>query len=154
MRALVTLVCLLLAAEAGAQDEIGRFFARWQELEQEQNPAVADFYADNARILVTWSYRNGSTFERVWTGRQYKTLIRKWWPVPDSEAREQSPAMSLYSNVRTKRLPDGYKISGERYFVGDCSNDTSWYILVTEDSEGILTIVEEKATMAVDSFCP
>lgn len=148
------LLSLLVASPLYAQDEIGSFFARWQELEQEENPTVADFYADNARILITLLYGDGSTYERKWTGRQYKTLIRKWWPVPDRESRDQSPEMSLYSNIKTRRLPDGYKISGERYFVGDCSNDTSWYIIVKKDSEGVLTIVEEKATMAMDSFCP
>ena len=146
---------LALATTATAQllDDIEGFFARWQELEQEAHPAVADFYADDARILIKRLYPNGSSDRIEWTGLQYKTWVTKMFPEPTGKPRESTGARSLYSKTSIKRIAGGYKISGERYWTGDCSTDPDWYIVVLRDSDGVLTIVEENAIETVYSFC-
>ena len=100
---------LALATTATAQllDDIEGFFARWQELEQEAHPAVADFYADDARILIKRLYPNGSSDRIEWTGLQYKTWVTKMFPEPTGKPRESTGARSLYSKTSIKRSRAG-----------------------------------------------
>jgi hypothetical protein len=69
--------CETTASEARART----FFARFMEINHAFDPAVADFYADEARIVSVRKYPHGAERTLQMPGVEYKALLRSAMPL-------------------------------------------------------------------------
>ena len=80
-----------------------RFFEELIDLERRYDPALADRYADSARIAKHRRLPDGGVQYGSSSGAEHKPLLRRW--MPGAAARG---AHNEYSEVRYKDLGNGY----------------------------------------------
>lgn len=139
-RSILLIAWLLLSAPALCADPDARaaeLFARYQSLAAEFDPAVADLYADDARISNRRTYPNGEVKVLTLDAGQYKALIRAAMPL----ARSRGDT-STFSEVRYTVDGESVRIAATRYStLKDYSSDFA--MLVGPDAVGQWRILEE-----------
>jgi len=89
----LTLLILFAVVEPSScetNDPEGRartFFARFVEISHAFDPAVADFYADEARIVSVRKYPGGAERTLEMQGVEYKSLLRSVMPLAKARGR-------------------------------------------------------------------
>jgi hypothetical protein len=101
---------LLLALVLGCQDksptpeaQARRLFQNLIALERDYDPALADLYADSARIAKHRRLPDGSVQHGSMSGAEHKPMLRRWMP-----GAAQRGAHNEYSDVRYKDLGNGF----------------------------------------------
>ena len=126
------------AAPDSLQDQASAFFKRYVELGHAFDVAVADMYADDARIISIRKYPSGEERTVEMTGSQLKDRIREVMPM--ARARGDK---STYSNVSYAVEGSRVRINATRYSV--LKNYYSPYsMLIGPDSSGRWLIYELK----------
>jgi hypothetical protein len=97
------------AADASA-DQAKQLFDRYVALEHAFDPAVADLYADDARIRNKRTYPDGTIRELTVPAPQYKKLVRASMPL--AKARNDT---SAYSEVRYAEAGGRVRITATRF---------------------------------------
>jgi hypothetical protein len=80
-----------------------RFFQELIALERHYDPALADLYADSARIAKRRRLPDGSLQYGSMTGAEHKPMMRRWIP-----GAAQRGAYNEYSDIRYKDLGNGF----------------------------------------------
>jgi hypothetical protein len=80
-----------------------QFFEQLVDMERRYDPAVAELYADSARIAKHRRLADGSIQYGSMTGAEHKPMLRRW--MPGAAERE---AHNEYSDVRYKDLGNGF----------------------------------------------
>ena len=80
-----------------------RFFEELVALERRYDPALADLYADSARIAKHRRLPDGTLQYGSMTGAEHKPALRRWFP-----GAVQRGARNEYSDVRYKDLGNGF----------------------------------------------
>lgn len=112
-------------------------FDEYVRLGEAFDPAMADLYADTAKISNRRVFPDGTSREMAMPAPSYKTLLRQVMPV----AKEQND-VSRYSDVRYAIEGDKVRITATRYSVmKDYSAPHT--LLVGPDTDGTWRILEE-----------
>jgi hypothetical protein len=85
-------------------------FKRYVALEQSFDPAVADLYADDAKIQNTRRYPSGEVKVMSLPAAKYKALLRSVMPAAKARGDRNS-----YSDVKYTTESDGIRVSAKRY---------------------------------------
>jgi hypothetical protein len=120
---------VLAQQEGGPVDQAKALFARFVQLEQAYDPAVADLYADDAVISNRRAYPNGEVRQQTFPPQKYKQLIRQ--AIPLAKARGDR---STYS--RCTYEPQGARVRITCYRYSELKNYTSPYTLVVGPGRG------------------
>ena len=101
---------LLLTSLGGCHEEprtpvaqARQFFERLVDMERRYDPALAELYADSARIAKHRRLPDGSMQYGSMTGAAHKPLLRRWLP-----GAAERGAHNEYSDVRYKDLGNGF----------------------------------------------
>lgn len=124
--------------QASPQEANARaLFEQFVRLGEAFDPALADLYADTAKISNRRIFPDGTTREMAMPAPSYKTLLRQVMPV--AKARND---VSRYSEVRYTVEGDNVRITATRYSVmKDYSAPHT--LLVGPDSDGTWRVLEE-----------
>lgn len=132
-----SLAFLISAALAGPIDEAKALFQRYVSLERAFDPAVADLYADDARIKNKRTYPTGQVRELSMPAPQYKTIIRQTMPLAKAKGDT-----STYSDVTFTEEGGGVRIHATRF--SDLKKYSSPIsLLLAPDSAGHWQVKEE-----------
>lgn len=119
-----------------ATNEVKQAFEKNVDLGKKFDPAVADFYSDNAVIKNTRRYPDGQSRDLSLSGKAYKDLIRASMPV----ANERGD-ISTYSEVSYKEEDGKVRITATRY--SELKKYSSPISLLVAKTDGKWLIVEE-----------
>ena len=112
-------------------------FDEYVRLGEAFDPALADLYADTAKISNRRIFPDGSAREMAMPAPSYKTLLRQVMPT----AKERND-VSRYSDVRYTVEGDNVRITATRYSVmKDYSAPHT--LLVGPDADGVWRVLEE-----------
>jgi hypothetical protein len=115
------------------------FFARFVEVSHAFDPAVADFYADEARIVSVRKYPNGTERQSEINGAEYKSLIRE--VIPIAKARGDT---NTYADVSYQQQGARVRIQATRYSALK-QYSSPYSLLVGPDASGTWLIYEERS---------
>lgn len=115
MKTLITILSLMLISTfdgigATAADEAKKLFERYLEAERTFDPAVADLYADDAKIQNKRTYPDGSTRVSTVPAPNYKQLIRQAMPIA-----KQRGDTSTYSDIKYTEEGERIRITATRF---------------------------------------
>ncbi len=131
---------VIFCAGAGAQpgtEPARQLFARYQQLEHNFDPALAQLYADGAIIKVTRIYAGGVQRQLLVPGDLYQLALRQSMPLAKAEGD-----YNRFRDVSYHAAAGGVRIRATRYSVW--RNYTSPYTaLVARGADGHWRIVEE-----------
>ncbi len=114
-----------------------KLFEQYVYLEKAFDPAVADLYADDAKIQNTRTYPNGTKRTLTIPSLQYKDLIRKSMPLAKARADTNE-----YKDVKLIEEGKNIRITATRF--SNLKNyDSPISILVGSTKEGQWKILEE-----------
>lgn len=133
---LITFAVCLLPAQAN--DQVKAFFQEYVALNEGFDPAVADLYDDNARILAYRVYPHGLERALEMSGVDWKQLLVKLMPL----AKAQNDK-STFSNLSISPVSEGFKIKADRYSVRKCYTDTGYFMVVRPAQDGRFLIIKE-----------
>jgi hypothetical protein len=120
-----------------AEGRARTFFARFVEISQVFDPAVADLYADEARIVSVRKYPNGVERKFEIKGAEYKSLIRE--VIPIAKARGDT---NTYDDISYQRQGARVWIRATRYSALK-QYSSPYSLLVGPDASGTWLIYEE-----------
>ena len=127
--------CETTAPEAHART----LFTRFVEISHAFDPAVADFYADEARIVSVRKYPHGAERTLQMPGVEYKVLLRSAMPL--AKARGDT---NTYADISYQRRGARVWIRATRYSA--LKHYSSPYsLLVGPDASGTWLIYEERS---------
>jgi hypothetical protein len=139
----LTLLTLLAVVETSSREtdppesRSQTFFARFVELAEAFDPAVADLYADEARIVSVRKYPNGAERTLEMRGVEYKSLIRSI--IPLAKARRDT---NTYIDISYQRQGSRVWIRATRYSALK-QYSSPYALLVGPNPSGIWLIYEE-----------
>jgi hypothetical protein len=113
------------------------FFARFVEISHAFDPAIADLYADEARIVSVRRYPNDAERTLEIKGAEYKSLLRK--VIPIAKARGDT---NTYADVSYQRQGARVWIRATRYSALK-QYSSPYSLLVGPDASGTWLIYEE-----------
>jgi hypothetical protein len=113
------------------------FFARFVEISHAFDPAVADLYADEARIVSVRKYPNGAERKLEIKGAEYKSLIREVMPI--AKVRGDT---NTYADISYQRQGARVWIRATRYSALK-QYSSPYSLLVGPDASGTWLIYEE-----------
>ena len=142
------LLGVLMSQLAFAAESPRELFARYIQLSDSFDVALAQLYADDAKILIHRTYPGGLERKMALSGMQWKQLIVHAMPL----AKAQNDK-STFSNISVSRYENGYKIQADRYSNRKCYTDTGYYMVVMPDPFGRLRIIEEYSETQPQSDC-
>ncbi|MBX3710866.1 MAG: hypothetical protein KF800_02745 [Lysobacter sp.] len=124
--------------QASPQEANARaLFEQFVQLGEAFDPALADLYADTAKISNRRVFPDGTSREMAMPAPSYKTLLRQVMPV----AKEQND-VSRYSDVRYAVEGENVRIDATRHSVmKDYSAPHT--LLVGPDTDGTWRVLEE-----------
>lgn len=125
-----------------------KFFEHYVALGERYDPALADLYLDQSRIMSLRRYPTGQTKTLELNGSQWKQLIRA--AMPTARARGDR---SEFRNVRIEPSGDLVRVQAERYSAIKCYWDKGYYMLIGRHSDGSLRIMEEYSETQPQSDC-
>jgi hypothetical protein len=125
--------CETTAPEAHAR----AFFARLVEISHAFDPAVADFYADEARIVSVRKYPHGAERTLQMPGVDYKALLRSAMPLAKAQGDTNS-----YTDISYQRQGARVWIRATRYSALK-QYSSPYSLLVGPDASGTWLIYEE-----------
>jgi hypothetical protein len=144
-------VLLMACAEkpAPSPDEASAraVFERYVELGARNDPALAELYADAARIRILRVLATGKTQRLELDGAQWKRNI-----VTLSRAPSHEPS-STYSHVSVHPKGERMLILAERYSPSKCRTDDGYSMAVARDARGVWRIVEQYSEAWEASAC-
>jgi ketosteroid isomerase-like protein len=114
-------------------------FTRFAELAHAFDPALANLYADDARIVSTRKYSNGTERTLEMQGTEYKALIRQAMPI--AKARGD---VSTYSDLSYQRDGTRVRIRATRYSILK-QYSSPYTLLVGPGAAGQWLIYEERS---------
>jgi hypothetical protein len=119
------------------EDRARTLFARFVHISHTFDPAVADLFADEARIVSVRKYPNGLERKLEMKGAEYKALLREVMPL--AKARGD---ISTYTDVSYQ--PDGahMRIRATRYSTLK-QYSSPYSLLIGPDASGAWLIYEE-----------
>ena len=130
---------VLAQQEGGSVDRAKALFARYVQLEQAYDPALADLYADNAVISSKRVYPNGEVRQQTFPPQQYKQLIRQAIPLAKARGDRSTYSRCVYE-------PQGARVRITCYRYSELKNYTSPYTLVVGAGRaGEWQILEERS---------
>ena len=121
------------------EDRARTFFARFVQISHAFDPAVADLYADEGRIVSVRRYSDGMERKFEMNGAEYKSLIREAMPI--AKARGD---ISTYTDVSYQRDGTRVGIRAIRYSVHK-QYSSPYFLLVEPDASGQWLIYEERS---------
>lgn len=125
------------APESPQEAKALALFEEFVRLGETFDPALADLYADTAKVTNRRVFPDGTSREMAMPAPSYKSLLRSVMPV----ARERND-VSRYSEVRYTIEGDNVRIRATRYSVmKDYSAPHS--LLVGPDTDGTWRVLEE-----------
>ena len=139
----LTVLILLAVVEPSScesnspEDRARTFFARFVEISHAFDPAVADLYADEARIVSVRKYPNGAERKFEIKGAEYKSLIREVMPIAKARGDTDS-----YADVSYQRQGARVWIRTTRYSALK-QYSSPYSLLVGPDALGTWLIYEE-----------
>jgi hypothetical protein len=113
------------------------FFARFAEISHAFNPAVADFYADKARIVSVRKYPNGAQRKLEIRGAEYKSLIREVIPIGKAHGDTNTYADISYQRQGARVWSRATRYSALKQY------SSPYSLLVGPDASGMWLIYEE-----------
>lgn len=113
-RSIVVAALLFISAEAFADsiEQAKDLFERYESLEKNFNPAVAELYSDTALIQNKRTYPTGQVREVKVPAPQYKEMLRKVMPIAKLRGD-----YSTYSNITFTAEGSGVRITADRFSV-------------------------------------
>jgi hypothetical protein len=111
----IALAVLLFISTGVMADSIKKaeaIFEKYERLEKDFNPAVADLYAENALIKNKRTYPTGQVRELTMPAQQYKQILRQAMP-----AAKLRGDYSNYTNVNFSVEGPGVRITADRFSV-------------------------------------
>jgi len=144
----LTLLAIVLSHNAQANDAAKNLFTNYIQLSDTFDPAVANLYADNAKIHVYRKYPHGTERAMELSGAQWKQLLIRAMPL----AKAQNDK-SIFSNIAITKYNKGYKIKANRYSNRKCYTDSGYYMVVALNTSGKLIIIEEYSETQPQSDC-
>lgn len=139
----LTLFILLAVVETSSgetdppESRARTFFARFVELAQALDPAVADLYADETRIVSVRKYPNGTERMLEMRGMEYRSLIRS--VIPMAKARGDT---NTYTDISYQRQGGRVWIRATRYSALK-QYSSPYAFFVGPNASGIWLIYEE-----------
>jgi hypothetical protein len=127
--------CETTAPEARART----FFARFVEISHAFDPAVADLYADEARIVSVRKYPHGAERTLQMPGVEYKALLRSAMPL--AKARGDT---NTYADISYQRQGARVWVRATRYSALK-QYSSPYSLLVGPDASGTWLIYEERS---------
>lgn len=125
------------STESAAERQAHALFDRFVELGETFDPAMADLYADTAKITNRRVLPDGTSREMAMPAPSYRTLLRRIMP-----AAKESNDIDRYSEVRYTVEGDNVRIRATRHSVlKDYS--APHMLLVGPDTDGTWRILEE-----------
>ena len=115
------------------------FFARFLESSHAFDPAVADFYADEARIVSVRKYPHSTERTLQMSGVEYKALLRSAMPL--AKARGDT---NTYADISYQRQGARVWIRATRYSALK-QYSSPYSLLVGLDASGTWLIYEERS---------
>ena len=112
-------------------------FEQFVRLNEAFDPAIADLYADTAKISNRRIFPDGASREMAMPAPSYKALLRRVIPV----AKEQND-VDRYSEVRYTVEGDNVRIKATRYSVLK-KYSAPHAMLVGPDTDGVWRVLEE-----------
>ena len=119
-------------------DEARQFFAHGQALGESYDVAIADLYADDARIIAFRRYPHGLERAAEFSGSQWKVLIQSLMPI----ARSRNDR-SEYEDVSFNVEGNTVRIRARRYSVRKCYWDDNYYMIIAKKPGGKIQVIEE-----------
>jgi hypothetical protein len=153
MRVIVTiLMACALAAGASAgpslEQDAKDFLARFGELGDAYDPAIADLYTDDAVVKAFRRYPHGLERAVEMPGVAWKEMIQRFMPL----AKAQNDR-SEFREPEFEVDGDRVRIKADRYSFRKCYLDTGYYMIVQKQPDGSLRIVEEYSETQPQSDC-
>lgn len=121
------------------EDRARTFFARFVQISHAFDPAVADFYADEGRIVSVRRYADGMERKFEMNGAEYKPLIREAMPI--AKARGD---ISTFTDISYQRDGTRVRIRATRYSALK-QYSSPYSLLVGPDASGQWLIYEERS---------
>jgi len=138
-----------VSADPGVTEADARaFFAKYVELGEAFDVALADLYSDGAVIRAERRYPNGENRAVQLTGQQWKALIVKAMPLA-----KKHEDRSTYSNLKVTVSGDRARIDADRYSERKCYTDSGYYMVIERQPDGTYLIVEEYSKTQPQSSC-
>lgn len=128
--------------------EAKAFFERYVELAQQQDAALADLYAEDARIRARQRLPNGANRIIDLSGAQYRQLIRQTYSGTAS-GRDRSE----YSDVIIESTGEHVRIRAKRHAVRKCYWDVNYNLVIARRADGRLRVVEENLDTHPQAHC-
>lgn len=136
-------------AQAPAE-EAAAFFERYRALAEAYDPALADLYADEARVSTLRRYPDGQRREVELTGAQWKAMIRQAMPLARAAGDR-----SVFSAVQVETDGPGQaSIRARREVPHKCYTDTGYALQLARGADGTWRIVAEHMNTQPHSNCP
>ncbi|WP_156312401.1 hypothetical protein [Marinagarivorans algicola] len=145
MMTLSLLSCHALSAELSTPEAL---FKRFVELGENFDPAVANLYADDAKIVFFRQHPHGLERQMAVSGYEWKSLISKIMPVA-----KLTQDISRYQEVEVIAQDDAFKIKANRYVERKCYWDAGYYMMVKKSPSGQWLIIEEYTQTQPTSQC-
>jgi hypothetical protein len=135
-------------AQAITVDSATEFFENYQTLSKRFDPAVAELFAEDGKLLSTRLGRDGTRQELSMPFANIKPMLPKLM-----NAAKASGDVSEYSNVQVELLDEEKaKITATRFSGLNCFSDDSYYMVVRDDA-GDIEIVEEYSVTLEQGRC-
>jgi hypothetical protein len=125
--------CETTASEARARI----FFARFMEISHTFDPAVGDFYADEARIVSVRKYPHGAERTLQMPGVEYKALLRSAMPLAKARGDTNTYADLSYQQQGARVWIHATRYSALKQY------SSPYSLLVGPNASGTLLIYEE-----------
>jgi hypothetical protein len=125
--------CETTAPEARART----FFARFVEISHAFDPAVADFYADEARIVSVRKYPHGAERTLRMPGVEYKALLRSALPLAKARGDTNTYAYLSYQQQGARVWIRATRYSALKQY------SSPYSLLVGPNASGTWLIYEE-----------
>jgi hypothetical protein len=128
-----------------------QMFRQYDGYQRSNNAALADLYADNAKIRVVRVYGDGQTRNTDMLGERWKLQVRSYAasgkPAPDAE-------VSDFSNMRLEALStDFVMVRAQRFSTRRCFTDRTYYQIWGRTNAGGWLISQEFITTIPLSYC-
>jgi hypothetical protein len=128
-----------------------QMFRQYEGYQRSNNAALADLYADNAKIRVVRMYGDGQTRNTDMLGERWKLLVRSY-----AASGKQAPdaEVSDFSNMRMEALSNDFvMVRAKRFSTRRCFTDPTYYQIWGRTNAGGWLISQEFITTIPLSYC-
>ena len=143
------ILLISISSNVSANERVMEFFDKYILLDRSFDPAIGQYYSDEATLTITQIRVGHEPRSMQLTGSKLKAILPAAMPI----ARATNDR-NKYSDIRVeKETGDRFKISASRYSEKKCYLDENYFMVVVPNENSGFIIIEESAVSQQHSSC-